>query len=152
MLVKMEHRIGCSSGRLDVNELLNHKFMTTNWNCSKGFPRIKFRRGHEVDPVSSWTYPKPEIGFELIRDYCIEEKKMLWVEKKVVKIMSTKHLILSSCDENTVLRDVHVHDVLKIVVQGATGMKIVLRGGEVWNIELLHSLSKQWIDKLLPLL
>ncbi len=56
-------------------------------------PKIKFKRGKEVDKITSFTYGTPRIGIELLKDYCIRGNWFLFPTKEVVKIKTNRSII-----------------------------------------------------------
>lgn len=101
LLQPADKRLGCKGDRLDINELLNHKFLTTALVPKKPYPRIKFKKAIEMDKVTSFTYGPPKIGMDLLKDYCVKGKYWLIPEKLVLKLKTTKKLIFYSEDENS---------------------------------------------------
>lgn len=85
--------------RFSPDEILKHNFMTTEFSQRRTIPKIRFKRGREVDKITSFTYGIPLIGIELLKDYCSKDKWILFPEKLVLVLRSNRKLYIYSEDE-----------------------------------------------------
>lgn len=108
-----ESRLGCSGESLDVEEILSHKFMRTQLEKKRDYPRIDFRRGLEIDKITIFTYGSPKIGINLLKDYCVKGMWLLVPEKLVIILKSSKKIVFFSEDEKSeMVNECHIRKIL----------------------------------------
>lgn len=56
-------------------------------------PKVRFKRGKEVDKMTSFTYGMPIIGIELLKDYCIVGSWILFPNKQVIRIKTNRTIV-----------------------------------------------------------
>lgn len=151
LLQKSKNRLGCGKHGFDPQAILNHRFMTENMLEKKSFPRVRFRRGREIDRITSFTYGVPKIGRELLKDYVLDQVWWLIPRKRVLVLKSNRRLSVWNENESTLIREIHIDEIQKLTIRGSTVLEILINGGETILFELLSSLAKQWLDQIVSI-
>lgn len=99
LLQPADKRLGCKEGKLNISEILSHKFLASPLIPKKPYPRIKCKKTIEMDKVTSFTYGPPKIGMDLLKDYCASMNWYLIPEKQVLILRSNKKLVFYSENE-----------------------------------------------------
>ena len=93
LLRPVGERLGCKGDRLDHQEILNHRFMTDPLIPKRPLPKVRFKKGKEVDKMTSFTYGMPVIGIELLKDYCIVGSWIIFPNKQVLRIKTNRTIV-----------------------------------------------------------
>lgn len=158
LLKKKEERLGCVTGKLDVEPILSHPFMTKKIACDIDFPKIQFKKGQEIDKAASFTYGVPVIGIELLRDYCWNTNELFMPTKLVAKLKSNRIMYLLAEDETEIKvknllikNNIPLTDIHSLTVVSPMILKLELTSGLTLTLHFMTTLARMWKKKLCSL-
>jgi len=151
LLRRANERLGCSTPELKLQEILSHPFLASRIVPKKPFPKIRFKKGTEIDRITSFTYGTPKIGVELFKDYCVVGNWLLIPNKQVMKLKSNRVISFYSETEEQENKSINLDELAKMTILSSNCLKMEIVGGEELTVELLSTLARQWLDKIASL-